>query len=238
MKALDLTNQRFGKLIALHKAPKKDRYTRWICQCDCGKITEVRTDYLTSGHTVSCGCEKTLHFSQNDLVGIRFGKLVVIKNLTAGKKLCKCDCGNTCQVLTYNLTGGNTLSCGCLKSKGEEKINMILSKYKISFQTQYYFADCRFPNTQRLAYFDYAIFNNGILTCLIEYDGPQHFLGWGQNEESLKHIQEYDNFKTQYCKNNDIPLIRIPYTDYDKIDIEYLLQKMEEAQDEVPAETN
>lgn len=32
MKALDLTGQRFGKLVALERAPKRnDRYTRWIC---------------------------------------------------------------------------------------------------------------------------------------------------------------------------------------------------------------
>jgi hypothetical protein len=32
MKALDLTNEKFGKLIALEKAPKRnDRYTRWKC---------------------------------------------------------------------------------------------------------------------------------------------------------------------------------------------------------------
>jgi hypothetical protein len=31
-KALDLTNQKFGKLVAIQRAPKRnDRYTRWIC---------------------------------------------------------------------------------------------------------------------------------------------------------------------------------------------------------------
>jgi hypothetical protein len=48
-KKLDLTNQRFGKLTVIKPAPKReDRYTRWICRCDCGNIAEVRTDYLTS----------------------------------------------------------------------------------------------------------------------------------------------------------------------------------------------
>lgn len=231
MKALDLTNQRFGKLIAIERAPKRqDKYTRWICQCDCGIKTEVRTDYLTSNHTTSCGCEKQLHFSQDDLINQRFGKLIVIQNIDGRKKLCKCDCGNTCTVMTYNLKNGNTLSCGCLKSKGEEKINQILTKYRISFKTQYYFEDCRFPETNRLAYFDYAIFENEKLLCLIEYDGPQHFLGWGQNEESLKHIQKYDKYKTEYCKLKHIPLIRIPYTEYDNISIDYILSKIEELQ--------
>jgi len=44
-KALDLTGQRFGKLIAIKRAPSRnDRYTRWICQCDCGNKCEVKTD--------------------------------------------------------------------------------------------------------------------------------------------------------------------------------------------------
>lgn len=67
---------------------------------------------------------------------------------------------------------GNTQSCGCLKSKGELKINAILTKMGINFKTQYYFNDCRFNDTNRLAYFDYAIFDiNNKLLALIEYDG-------------------------------------------------------------------
>ena len=70
LKALDLTNKRFGKLIAIQRAPKrKDKYIRWICNCDCGNIVEVRTDYLTSGHTISCGCEKKKWFKKKDLNG-------------------------------------------------------------------------------------------------------------------------------------------------------------------------
>ena len=36
-------------------AARNDKYTRWICKCSCGKEVEVRTDYLTSKHTTSCG---------------------------------------------------------------------------------------------------------------------------------------------------------------------------------------
>lgn len=28
----------------------------WLCRCDCGKELKVRTDSLTSGRTISCGC--------------------------------------------------------------------------------------------------------------------------------------------------------------------------------------
>lgn len=57
-KSLDLTGQRFGRLVALKKSERTDarRNTWWICQCDCGKIAEVRTVCLRRGTTKSCGC--------------------------------------------------------------------------------------------------------------------------------------------------------------------------------------
>lgn len=53
----DITNQRFGRLVALHRAGK-DRHNRfyWECACDCGNVAEVLLQALTSGDTKSCGC--------------------------------------------------------------------------------------------------------------------------------------------------------------------------------------
>lgn len=121
-KALDLTNQRFGKLLAVSKAPKRnDKYTRWVCQCDCGNQIEVRTDYLRNGHTMSCGCVKKQFFQHKDLVGQQFGRLIVIENLPGGKKKCQCQCGNIVEVKTDNLTSSNTQSCGCYQKDQTSK---------------------------------------------------------------------------------------------------------------------
>lgn len=233
MKALDLTNQRFGKLIARERAPKRnDKYTRWLCECDCGNWTEVRTDYLRSLHTTSCGCEKELHFSNQAEIGKKYGRLKVDHyDKLHGVYICECECGNIVPVKGYNLLNGNTQSCGCLKSKGEFKLNTLLTEMGISFQTQYFFKDCRFPHSDRLAYFDYAIFENNVLLGLIEYDGEQHRTGWGQKEDSLKEIQMRDKYKDYYCCVNNIPLIRIPSTDYSKINIQYLEKIIGEMKD-------
>ena len=225
-KKLDLTNQKFGLLTVLRPAPKRnDRYTRWICQCECGNITEVRTDYLTNGHTSSCGCEKKKYFQQTVVIGQKYGKLTPIEyDENKHQYLCKCDCGNTTYVVGYNLNNGNTQSCGCLKSKGELKIINLLTNLGVNFKTQYSFKDCRFTNTNRMAYFDFAIFNqDNSLKMLIEYDGMQHQYGWGGQDNSLEIIKERDKFKEEYCKKNNIPLIRISYKDYDKIDKNYLI---------------
>lgn len=54
--ALDITGQRFGRLVALRKEPSPLRNTRWRCKCDCGAETIVILAKLRSGHTRSCGC--------------------------------------------------------------------------------------------------------------------------------------------------------------------------------------
>lgn len=54
--AIDLTGQHFGKLTVLSKDKSRGKHTYWICRCDCGQTTSVRTNSLMTGHTKSCGC--------------------------------------------------------------------------------------------------------------------------------------------------------------------------------------
>ena len=51
---IDLTNRKFGKLIAIRRSERDNH--KWVCKCECGGVTEVSTAKLTSGHTISCGC--------------------------------------------------------------------------------------------------------------------------------------------------------------------------------------
>lgn len=55
-KKIDLTGQRYGKLTVLAPAENVGSRTAWLCRCDCGQETVVRTNRLRSGHTASCGC--------------------------------------------------------------------------------------------------------------------------------------------------------------------------------------
>ena len=59
-------------------------------------------------------------------------------------------------------------------------------------------------------YYDFAIFNNNYLLYLIEYDGIQHFES-NHFQNNLETVRKNDLLKNQYCFNNKIPLIRIPY---------------------------
>jgi crotonobetainyl-CoA:carnitine CoA-transferase CaiB-like acyl-CoA transferase len=53
---LDLTGQRFGKLLVLDRAQNVNGRTAWLCRCDCGAEVVKITKYLRNGETTSCGC--------------------------------------------------------------------------------------------------------------------------------------------------------------------------------------
>ena len=55
-KKLDLTGQRFGRLTVVGPVENIGSRTAWLCRCDCGRETVVKTHRLRSGHTASCGC--------------------------------------------------------------------------------------------------------------------------------------------------------------------------------------
>ncbi len=57
-KLIDLTGQRFGRLLVLSRAANnpQNRQPMWCCRCDCGKETVVIGRDLRGGHTQSCGC--------------------------------------------------------------------------------------------------------------------------------------------------------------------------------------
>lgn len=62
MKRLDISGQRFGRLVALRQGPSDQSPSRphitWECICDCGEVTIARLNNLRSGRAVSCGCIK------------------------------------------------------------------------------------------------------------------------------------------------------------------------------------
>jgi hypothetical protein len=85
--------------------------------------------------------------------------------------LCKCVCGREIEVNHNNLRTGSTRSCGCVNSRGQDKIIKILLENNINFSTEYMFNDLKGCRDGYLR-FDFAIFNeNNTLIKLIEFDG-------------------------------------------------------------------
>lgn len=126
-KKLDLSGLKFGKLTVIEETNMRNNSgsVLWMCQCDCGKITHTTATSLKNGKSSSCGClgsdrriENCAHIWQA-MIGKRYGKLIVIKELDSPKRsrhwfLCKCDCGNECVADGNSLKMEHVRSCGCL----------------------------------------------------------------------------------------------------------------------------
>lgn len=58
---INLIGLRFGKLMVMDNAKSKTRKARYLCKCDCGNSTIVRSENLRIGKTKSCGCSAITH---------------------------------------------------------------------------------------------------------------------------------------------------------------------------------
>ena len=57
MPFIDLTGQRFGRLLAIEPTDeKRNGKVKWLCRCDCGNTATVLNYNLLNRHTLSCGC--------------------------------------------------------------------------------------------------------------------------------------------------------------------------------------
>ncbi|WP_322175477.1 hypothetical protein [Acutalibacter caecimuris] len=82
-KKLQLTGQRFGKLVVINPAENVGRRTAWHCRCDCGREITVTTGHLREGHTTSCGCRPNATYIHGTCVEMLQAK-TVRKNNTSG----------------------------------------------------------------------------------------------------------------------------------------------------------
>jgi len=235
----DLIGETFGYLTVIRlneEITAKRNATYWKCKCKCGNEVTYSQEVLHKGRATSCGCKKSEY--NLDLTNRRFGYLTVTKLI--GRKRgsnknnvyidweCKCDCGNTKIVRQGNLLSGSTYSCSCMKrSRGEDLIYKFLKKYKYQFVEQYRIENCK--NILALP-FDFALFDDDKMVGLIEFDGIQHFIPFNFNNcskasafENYQNCGIRDDIKTNYCKENKIPLLRITYEDLESGNFYYEL---------------
>lgn len=120
-----------------------------------------------------------------------------------------------------------TIGCPhCNPSKTEKMLIDILDKYNIKYETQKRFDGCKDKYTLPFDFYlpDYNI--------LIEYDGEFHYMpirkGNMTDEDAANQLRiqkQRDEIKNKYCKENNIPLIRIPYWEKDNMEY-FLFEKM------------
>lgn len=241
MAVVDETGNVYGRVKVIKRNEKNSnaRKAQWDCLCECGNTFTVVGSSLRSGNTTSCGCykkEKISELKKADLVGKTFGLLTVISEnpIRLNKKVCfdcECSCGGKKTVRGSDLISGKTNSCGCIVSMGERKLIKIFLENNIKYIKEKTFEDCRSSVTSRLYRFDFQIEINDE-KFLIEYNGEQHYQNPKSNQSnwgSLEKCEFRDKEKIKYCKDNDLKLIIIPYWDYDKLSIDYILQEVQNA---------
>lgn len=208
---------------------------KFKCKCKCDKIKEVNPYNIISGLSKDCGCGRNKKVSDmmsiNSLVGERYGKLIVLEEIGKNKwgKImykCKCDCGNEVNVLSNSLRTNHTQSCGCTKSITPSKIKIYLEKlgYKVESEKRINLTN------KNISYLVFDLYVEE-LNLAIEYDGKPHFIpiDWGGKGiewaiENLECGQMRDMEKDKYCYENDIFLLRIPFTRKD--DFESLINEI------------
>lgn len=209
---------KIGEIFEYLTVIKVDSSDYCLCQCKCGNIVKVRKANLRYGNTTSCGCrnkDRIIETVWQDETGNRYGKLTVLelayKDIQGSHWKCKCDCGAEIITRGSALRQG-TQSCGCLKSKGEQKIAELLTQHNIKFIKQYNFSDLRGPQGGVLL-FDFGVIIQNKLIGLIEYNGTQHYIDidFGRIQREIT-----DNLKKEYCEQNNIPLLILNEDNYNK----------------------
>lgn len=105
----------------------------------------------------------------------------------------------------------------CVSNVPIKKLMNVLERHNYNFSLEKTFPDC-VSNLGRKLRFDIYVPS---LNLCIEYDGPHHFYpiryaGYIESDEQQNNRlyiqQQNDDIKNKYCNDNNIELIRIPYT--------------------------
>jgi len=176
-----------------------------------GKFEQVAYSHLSGiGCPYCAGCKKktTEEFikESNKIHNYKYDyKLTIYKSAHKKIKIICPEHELFEQTPNGHIRGRGCPNCKYNISKGEIIITEYLKENNINFIPQYKFKDCKL---KRPLLFDFYLTE---LNICIEYDGSQHFkIGWN-NIEKFKLIQKRDEIKNNFCKNNNIYLIRISY---------------------------
>jgi hypothetical protein len=82
MKALQLSGQRFGRLLVLRRDGSLRGESTWLCRCDCNKEVIACAKVLAAGYKRSCGClrKETTRQNHKELCGDRKAEYMAYVN--------------------------------------------------------------------------------------------------------------------------------------------------------------
>ncbi|UNO47937.1 hypothetical protein K1I37_14780 [Alicyclobacillus acidoterrestris] len=148
---------------------------------------------------------------ESNLYSAHGGKVIALEPYkTANTRILFKDieCGHEWMCTPNNITKTGCPICNI--SRGERLIKRLLDERGVDYKQQFKFDDCK--NVRALP-FDFAIFNDGELYTLIEWQGRQHFepVETFGGDESFEQTRLRDYIKWDYCVSNNIRIAYIPY---------------------------
>ena len=133
----------------------------------------------------------------------------------------KCKkCGYEWEITINSRNGSRKTGCPkCNKSKGESNIEDFCIDNNIIYTPQYRIKECK---DKASLPFDFAVFDvDNNLQILIEFQGMQHYsiikIIWEDTNEMFLERQRKDLIKHAHCKDENIPLLIVPFYCIDKI---------------------
>lgn len=205
----------------------KFNYSKSIIEIWCGNSNHSHkistfNDFQQNGRCRECGNENKIIWTKEkiiDFVENNNYNFIEFINYKGYLSRIKISCGKHG---SYEVDFGNFKNgfrcpyCNMesIESKGEKEVEKILKKFKVKYNKQHTFEDCKY---KKYLPFDFYLPDFNII---IEYDGEYHF-------EIIEHFGGFNKFidtkirdtiKNIYCKDNNIKLIRIPYWDFNDID--------------------
>lgn len=195
-------------------------------QCSCGEIFTTTFDYFKNGNKRTCNkCANEIRIKNLKLTPEYVKNYIKNKGCellseyidTKSEITVKCECGEIFKTTFDCFTSKEKTRCDKCSGKmssGERIIDDWLREHNVKYKRQFRFKECRYKKPLP---FDFAVFENNRLKYLIEYDGEQHFNPYRFKDnqvfeyEKLKSLKLRDKIKNQYCKSNNIDLLRISY---------------------------
>lgn len=245
MKWQEMIGQTFGDMTVIRRATAEETLWHghetplWVKCIKCDHEWSARKGDIEKRKACPFCTVKVGRGHIHDVSGQVFGYLTAIAYDPEGTKLdnnrthwlCQCQCGNIISVRLAHLLGQHhslTISCGCAtRSSGEINLQNALENLKLDYNIEVIVPECH-----KYSPFDIEVIDKtGKRICFFECDGEQHFKyipRFHDDQTDFYHRQEIDQIKNEWCIKNNVPLFRIPYTDYGLINIEYLFSRFPE----------
>jgi hypothetical protein len=208
------------KLLGTYITSKDPVYTEHMI---CGYRWDVLPNALLAGKECprcqNCERKTTERFKKQvfERVGDEYSVVSEYQGARENILMLHHKCGNEYPVTPDNFLSKNQRCPHCQDSKGNIEVDRVLSMLGVDYDREYRMPECK---DKRTLPFDAVVFENREIKMLIEFDGIQHFKPseFHGGEKGFKETRRRDEIKNDYCAKNEIPLIRIPYWEFDNIE--------------------